>query len=852
MTNNGLLRSLILTLFVIVVIYQTGSFTGIVTDSISGNQECRVPFEFGYRMRDISGLFPEGGAAGVRLGHRLVEVEGRPFSNIRVLREAVEKKHPGDELSVIVCCNSGQEFSATVTLAPLRSRPPSLGEWLIIISINLILPVSCVFVAFWVAFIRPEDHLAWLLLGMMITFSQVGDFVWHWPWRTAAFLWGTAFGDWLVLPIWLLLFGLYFPDRSSVDRKFPWLKYFLIVPLAVLYLIFLIFHVGQEFSFDAIAWLRTVLIPLSSLRLILGVVAVAGYVLALLLKTRTTSRPDARRRLRLLWVGTLCSLLPSICVVIASLMRDTDPFRGIPEWATVPALLCLLLFPITLAYVIVVQRALDVRVALRTSVKYALARGGLLLARITLFFFAGLATAKAACQADSTKAAMFMGVAVLAGLLVIRRKFFDTLSLWMDRRFFREAYNAEQVLSDLSSEVRDFVDVERLLQTVVTKVATTLHVPHISVLLRDDTGHYSAIISSINMPLPSLPPSSKPIVYLQQCDRPVLVYLSDAQSWMNEVAHEHREILKNLNAELLLPLSGRSQLLGVVVLGSKRSEEPYSSTDLQLLETLAKQTGLALENARLVAAIAAETAKQEKLHHELEIAREVQDRLFPQEDVLLSGIECCGKCRPAQVVGGDYYDFLRTPTGNLAIAIADVAGKGISAALLMASLQASLRGQLMPGPHQIAMVMRNVNRLVYELSAANRYATVFYCEYDPETRVLEYVNAGHNAPFLLRDGTVQRLQTGGAAVGLFLDMNYESTRFPLQRGDLLLAFTDGITEALDVSGDEWGELRLLQAIENCVHLSGQQVIGRVFSFIESFTSGAPQYDDMTLVALKVS
>src|SRR5215831_8650480 len=195
------------------------------------------------------------------------------------------------------------------------------------------------------------------------------------------------------------------------------------------------------------------------------------------------------------------------------------------------------------------------------------------------------------------------------------------------------------------------------------------------------------------------------------------------------------------------------------------------------------QTALALEVARLTTAIGREMAQRERLNRELEIAQEVQAHLFPQRLPSVAGLDYCGHCRPAREVGGDYYDFLELPEGKLGIAIGDVSGKGIGAALMMASLEASLRGQASV-EHDLAELMKRVNSLVYEASSASRYATFYYAEYDPRSRQLSYVNAGHNPPVILRKSAaaceVFRLETGGPVIGLLQQVCYEQGSFPLK------------------------------------------------------------------------
>src|SRR4051794_9216012 len=190
-------------------------------------------------------------------------------------------------------------------------------------------------------------------------------------------------------------------------------------------------------------------------------------------------------------------------------------------------------------------------------------------------------------------------------------------------------------------------------------------------------------------------------------------------------------------------------------------------------------------------------AQRERLNRELEIARDVQEHLFPQRLPPVPGLDYCGHCRPAREVGGDYYDFLELPDGRFGIAIGDVSGKGVGAALMMASLEASLRA-LASVVDDPAELMERVSGLVYQASSANRYATLFYAQYDPASRRLSYVNAGHNPPLVLRscagEFQVFRLETGGPVIGLLRD-SYERGVFSHEAGDLLVLFTDGVSES---------------------------------------------------------
>jgi sigma-B regulation protein RsbU (phosphoserine phosphatase) len=504
---------------------------------------------------------------------------------------------------------------------------------------------------------------------------------------------------------------------------------------------------------------------------------------------------------------------------------------------------------------------MDVRILLRMGTKYALARATLTTLRVSLLA-ALIASLIIALRSPTITPRSAVEIAVLAGLLLLlRSQYTKNLSSWLDRKFFREAYNSEQLLAELSHRVRRYNESGPMLEMVLKSLAETLHIDKIAVLLRG--GKNFQLQQSVGIPMNGfsesgpvqLPMNSTTVRNLMRINTPVQLYRENPDGWLLLASSSERDLLDSMSTELLLPLPGRDQLMGLITLGPKRSEEPYTPSDLRLLESVATQTGLALEIGNLARSLANEATQRERIHREIEVAREVQERLFPQEFPVIDGVSLAGHCRPQQGVGGDYYDSFLLDDGRMGLAIGDVSGKGISAALLMASLRASLRGMTLDAPHDLAAMMDKVNRLVYEASATNRYATFFFATYNMETRELIYVNAGHNAPFLIRrrDDTfhVERLEAGGPVIGLLPFAEYEEQRCVLQRGDLLLAYTDGISEAMTEHEEEWGEDRMLAAAETLRDGSAQQVLDHLFSEADQFTGNAPQFDDMTLLVLKL-
>ncbi len=289
--------------------------------------------------------------------------------------------------------------------------------------------------------------------------------------------------------------------------------------------------------------------------------------------------------------------------------------------------------PVTFAYVIIVQRALDVRVVLRQGLQYTLASRGIIVLQlvlsIALFVFAWELATSRSVSALVPVATIAAGVAILLLLQGGRKR----LALWIDRRFFRDAYDAEQILNDLSDQVRTIVEIKPLLEVVAGRIASSLHIKELAVLLKENELYHPCYAIGFDcLPEVTLPADAATIQLLRSEKQPTRVYVDDPNSWLNRPGiqqGEQRQVAL-LKPERLLPLSAKDELLGFMSLGQKLSGAPFSSTDLRLLRSVGTQTGLALEVARLTTAIGQEIASRERLNRELEIAREVQEHLFPQ------------------------------------------------------------------------------------------------------------------------------------------------------------------------------------------------------------------------------
>lgn len=844
-------------------IYEVVNSISTIIGNFNLRNQVQAPFQlYGNVIESATAATAD---AGVANRDRVLAINGLPFTGRALWQRVRWYARPGDRVTLLVRKQNGHAVKATIPLQAYPkgwsvedpAEPTTLPDHIFVLVVVLVVPLFCLAVGVWVTFARPFDPNAWFIL-VLLTYPQAfnpGALRWWIPaWLPLRLYWQLTI--FFCAPAALFLLGLLFPERSRLDNRFPWLKW-LAVTLTGATMI-------ASFVSVYNAWYDVSLLPrvdgidrfLNPVFIWSAIFYIGLYWVLLVDKLRTASSSDARRRLRVLLAGSIVGL-GSILVIWALL-----PYVGIADpnksrWLLFLSIILMLFFPLTLAYVVVVQRAMDVRVILRHSLQYTLARRGVIVlqAALSAILFAALAALVTAHAVNYIVTMLLMGIGVWA--IILLNGAMHRLAGFVDRRFFRETYQADQILGELAEKVRTMVESKPLLETVSRRISEALHVEPIAVLLNGEGPYRPAYALGVDtMPDLAFPENAGTVEVLKREQQPLRVYFDETDGWLYrpEVSAEERKRLIALRAELLLPLAVREELIGFMALGQKRSEAPYSGSDLRLLNSVATQTSLALEVSRLTDAISAQVAQRERLNRELEIAREVQQRLFPQRLPVVPGLEYCAECHPAREVGGDYYDFLELPGGKLGIAIGDISGKGIGAALMMAHLQACLRGQAFAAGN-LSELMCRVNRMVYEASSANRYATFFYAEYDPQIRRVRYVNAGHNPPMVIRTSQPGsdpfRWEVGGAVIGLLPEAHYETGCFEVQVGDLIVLYTDGVSESMNPADEEWGEERLIACARNSDGLGARAVLDRLMSAALQFAGDAPQHDDMTLLVIRV-
>lgn len=303
---------------------------------------------------------------------------------------------------------------------------------------------------------------------------------------------------------------------------------------------------------------------------------------------------------------------------------------------------------------------------------------------------------------------------------------------------------------------------------------------------------------------------------------------------------------------------------GRLYLFSREPSYEWTDTRQKLAQLVADQTAVAIENDELTQRV----RQQERLSRELEIGSEIQARLFPHRCPHIDGVELAANCQTASQVGGDYYDFIPihdlgeqpydgfSPAERWSLVIGDVMGKGVPAGLIMTMTRGILRNDIL-NQHAPDQILQNLNQVMFtDLESSNRFVTLFYSEYDPQTRILRFSNAAHHPPLLWRAGTdaIERLDTDGMLIGLDINTVYQTGKTQLYSGDTLIYYTDGFTDAANPEGDRYDEENLLQAFRSACHMysSPKAILDYLFDEVQTFISTETRNsDDMTLIVLKV-
>jgi len=641
----------------------------------------------------------------------------------------------------------------------------------------------------------------------------------------------------LVLPAVVLHFFLSFPRRATWLQRNARLAWLLYVPAIV----------GMPFAvaFDLDVVLGGEPIPRAALvfQQVMAMIFVGMIVWGVVLLVRGVHRvssPVLRRSVKWVLPGTAIGILPPLA---AATILNLFPNAHIPGDRYV--FISLVLVPLSFAHGIIRYGLMDLELVAKRSVVYTTLTALL----VALYYLAAETVGRVflAVTAPGRTVVSFAIVFAAALLFVPVR---DRVQAFVDRSLYRRRYSYRRTLQEFSRLFATFLERDELVRLLVERLPGVLGTGRVALFVRsspDQSLHLAGTrgIAAPDVGLPVFTPSRDLLAWWAEADGPVPVGKVDRSERFDRLAPDERALFERLDPHVLLFLPRERFVEGLLLLGAKEDDEPYHGEDLELLSTLGDQAGTALSSSRLHE----EALERRRMEEELAVAKRIQASLLPSVVPRRDQVEIAAVTRPCQEVGGDLYDLLDFGDAGIGLAVADVSGKGVPAALILSGLQATLRAEARPqeAPEPI---IRKINERLCQDVQPGSFASLLYAHLDVERSCLTYVNAGHPAGLVIRrDGTLERLDEGGVLLGVEPGAPYRAGRRIMAPGDLLFLYSDGVTDVLNEADEEYGQERLEALLPRLAHLPTESVLQTVISSVEAFVGGSLQ-DDLTLLVAK--
>ncbi len=554
--------------------------------------------------------------------------------------------------------------------------------------------------------------------------------------------------------------------------------------------------------------------------------------------------PARRKPLKSILVGTATGLMGFVYLALI-LTFVPAAFINHPE-LLLPTMVVVLI-PLSFGYSIIRYRLMDIELIVKRSIVYTVATANIAVLYLGLLLVISFAVQNWFETMPQSQALNFGILAVMALLFAPIK---DRIQNVVDRRFFRERYDYQRALLAFSQELPSLIKLDEILQKINFTLTETMHVKSIAVCLyregsEEPVNYVHRGLTEGQCDLPWRPGGL--VDWLRRQKAPQALY--DVTLQELPIPEAEKSIIRQCRVAFAIPMFRKDHLLGIIWLGPKLSERPYSQDDIDLLMTVANQTAVAIENARLHR----EELEKARLENELNVARRIQQYLLPRESPAFEGLDIAGTSIPALSVGGDYFDYIPLSSTRLLITIGDVSGKGASAALYMARIQGMIQMacRTMSTPKEILL---EVNRQMYHSMDRQSFVTLILALFDRERRTIHICRAGHNPLVAVSNGRLNLIQCRGIGVGLapndVFAQNLEEEVKPLEPGSRFVFYTDGVTEAMNHQQEEFGEERLYQLISGHSALSSDALLGRLVQEVKAFGGSAEQHDDMTLVIVR--
>jgi sigma-B regulation protein RsbU (phosphoserine phosphatase) len=552
---------------------------------------------------------------------------------------------------------------------------------------------------------------------------------------------------------------------------------------------------------------------------------------------------DRRNQLRPILIGVATGLTVFAYVIIVQRINPLVVFLN--PVLLLPVVL-LILVPMFFGYAIFRYRLMDVDVVIRRSLIYGAVTTSL--AAIYLVSVYGI----------GTLVNYFFGVQenhllVVISLVVVAFVFDPVKQRFqngIDKLFFRERYDYQRALLEFTQELPRLMEMEHILHSIVQRLSSTMHIEKISVFICGEKEGCEMVAQNLKQADYTFSDGNGTLMaLLQKTRKPIDLHLLGDEYDSVDLKDEEKQKLILANVVLTVPMLLQDRLVGFINVGPKMSGKVYSQEDINLLATVAGQAAISIDNARLHKA----EIQQERIKDELEMARKIQQGLFPKENPQIPGLDISGISIPASSIGGDYYDFIQLGPQKILAVVADVAGKGMSAALYMSKIQGmvQLAAHMYETPKDM---LTNINRRIFEGLDRKSFITMILALFDLKEMEVRICRAGHNKALISTNGIIQFLEGGGIGLGLergpLFENTIEEVRIQIKPDNLFLFYTDGITESMNDNKQQLGEDAVIDLLKTNRNLPANEIQQAILQKVNSFRGSAEQHDDVTMVVVK--
>ncbi|MFI5251383.1 MAG: SpoIIE family protein phosphatase [Bacteroidota bacterium] len=803
------------------------AFLQVMVFEVTSNDQCGWNDVRGRQSHIIiSDVLPGGVAekAGIRNGDTLVAINGKPFVNSGFAQVMLNQISRG-EYATYSIHRGTMQFETKIEI--LKSFN------VLAVSMSL-LGFGFLLVGYVVVMTKPRGKVqrmfGWYGIYTMLFFGITNVSATLPPWLRIVYISALVVGHGFSPPMFVLFF-LHFPVRRKVlDKK--WLKP-LLYTLSIVYGITFL-QMSRNFSTSVIGTL-------------LSLVPLFFFIEGLVEFTKNYFKyVDRQRRDQLLPILAAASVTV-VCFTYLFVILAVNPFLFfLRPWVIAPIALIVGL-PLAFGYSIFRYRLMDIDFIIKRSLIYGAVTATIAAVYLLIVVGVGQLVGLFFHYTDNRtlNIVAFMVIAFIFD--PVKRK----TQGWIDRVFYQERLNYQQALLEFSRELPRQMDMEQILQSIINTISTAMHVEKMAVAVCDIKEGCLAVGKNIPQKLGAF--ENEPgglMALLQQTRKPLSLVLIGEEGEQIAIHEADKKQIIDSNIVLSVPMFMKERLIGAINVGPKLSGKVYSQDDIDLLGTVAGQAAIAIENARLHES----ELEKKRMEEELSIARKIQQGLLPKSDPKMKELDIAGVSIPALSVGGDYYDYIPLNGNRLLIVVADVSGKGMSAALYMSKIQGmiQLAAHLYHSPKEM---LEEVNRRIYDGIERKSFITMILGLFDLNRKEVILCRAGHNKALVSVDGQMHFAEAGGIGLGLepgpIFERYLEEVRIPLVPGNLFLFYSDGLTEAMNEKDEQFGEETVCDLVAGKRDLPAAQIQAAILQSVEKFRGAAEVHDDISLVAVKV-